>query len=224
MGYNEFIHSEITKHKWREFCPHPIDAVVPIVREFYAHILEEGQKTVDRLEHFCPRSNGNSKEQSYITIQGVVSFSQDSSAAVHTCSDGVQRSSVTAGVHHLGPPHRNGGVPVFDTEERLSSKEAITTIAIARITKIKGIRGNQEQPPTDEEEHDPAPQPTTSPHAAASNSRGPKPAELTQSLKMLEQHMSLQEVQQYQAMEMLQQMHKQQQQYWAYAHQRDFAL
>ena len=36
--------------------------------------------------------------------------------------------------------------------------------------------------------------------------------------------MSLQEIQQFQTMELLQQMHKQQQQYWEYAQQRDLAL
>ncbi|GMN56237.1 hypothetical protein TIFTF001_025355 [Ficus carica] len=87
------------------------------------------------------------------------------------------------------------GVSVFDTEERLSLKAAITTIAIARITQIKVSRGNQEQPPTDEEEQDPAPQPTTSRGGVASGSRRPIPAKLTQSLKMLEQRMNLQEIQ-----------------------------
>lgn len=46
MGYDEFIHSVITNHKWRQFCSHPTATVVPIIREFYAHLTEEWQKTV----------------------------------------------------------------------------------------------------------------------------------------------------------------------------------
>ncbi|GMN58163.1 hypothetical protein TIFTF001_027259 [Ficus carica] len=84
-------------------------------------------------------------------------------------------------------------VTVFDTEDRLLLKGAITTIAITRITQIKINRGNQEQPHIDGNKQDPASQPTTSRNAVASSSRGPIPAELTQSLKMLEQRMSLHE-------------------------------
>ncbi|GMN61146.1 hypothetical protein TIFTF001_030242 [Ficus carica] len=28
--YEDFVHSVITKHKWRQFCAHPADAVVPV--------------------------------------------------------------------------------------------------------------------------------------------------------------------------------------------------
>ena len=85
----------------------------------------------------------------------------------------------------------SSGVLVFDTEEWLSPKGAITTIYIARIMQIKVNKRNQEQPPNDEEEQDPAPQPTVSRNATASSNRGSILAELTQSLKMLEQRMSL---------------------------------
>ncbi|GMN21099.1 hypothetical protein TIFTF001_043242 [Ficus carica] len=66
------------------------------------------------------------------------------------------------------------GVPMFDTEERLSSKGAIATIAIARITHIKLPGGNQEHPPSDDEEQGQASQATTSRNVATSSSRGPK--------------------------------------------------
>ncbi|GMN38006.1 hypothetical protein TIFTF001_042743 [Ficus carica] len=123
----------------------------------------------------------------------MVSLSKNSFDAVHGYLGGVQGSCIAAGFHYLGPPHRCGGVPMFDTEERLSSKGAIATIAIARITQIKLPGGNQEHPPSDDEEQGQASQATTSRNVATSSSRGPK-------------------------------MHAQQQQYWTYAKQRDFAL
>ncbi|GMN64422.1 hypothetical protein TIFTF001_033501 [Ficus carica] len=46
MGYEEFITSVIIKHKWQTFCAHPIDAVVPVIREFYVHFAREGQGSV----------------------------------------------------------------------------------------------------------------------------------------------------------------------------------
>ena len=46
MGYADFVHSVITKHKWRKFCTHPADVVVPVVREFYAHLAGERQRSV----------------------------------------------------------------------------------------------------------------------------------------------------------------------------------
>ena len=46
MGYDEFVHSVITNHKWRQFCSHPTAAVVSIVQEFYTYFIEEEQKTV----------------------------------------------------------------------------------------------------------------------------------------------------------------------------------
>ncbi|GMN22248.1 hypothetical protein TIFTF001_043484 [Ficus carica] len=46
MGYEDLVHSVITKHKWRQFCAHPAKAVVPVVREFYAHLTAEGQRSV----------------------------------------------------------------------------------------------------------------------------------------------------------------------------------
>lgn len=47
---------------------------------------------------------------------------------------------------------------------------------------------------------------------------------MVNSLRMLEECITLQEIQQAQMLEMLQKMHKQQQQYWAYAEQRDIAM
>ena len=34
MGYEEYVHSVVTKHNWKQFCTQPADAVVPVVREF----------------------------------------------------------------------------------------------------------------------------------------------------------------------------------------------
>ncbi|GMN64845.1 hypothetical protein TIFTF001_033912 [Ficus carica] len=31
MGYEDFVHSVIIKHKWRQFCAHPAEVVVPVV-------------------------------------------------------------------------------------------------------------------------------------------------------------------------------------------------
>lgn len=42
MRYEDFINSVITKHQWRQFYAHPTVAVVPIVREFYAHFAGDG--------------------------------------------------------------------------------------------------------------------------------------------------------------------------------------
>ncbi|GMN73106.1 hypothetical protein TIFTF001_053638 [Ficus carica] len=117
------------------------------------------------------------------------------------------------------------GVPIFDNEERLLfSKGAIDDSAIARLLQSKMAEGPSEQPRDHEKEAGPAPSAPSNHTATASSSRGPTPADLTTSLRMLEQRMSLAEVQQYQTMEMLQQMHSQHQQYWNYAKRRDVAL
>ncbi|GMN56148.1 hypothetical protein TIFTF001_025264 [Ficus carica] len=46
MGYDEFKHTVIVEHQWRQFCSHPTTNVMLLVREFYAHFTREGQKTV----------------------------------------------------------------------------------------------------------------------------------------------------------------------------------
>ncbi|GMN62436.1 hypothetical protein TIFTF001_031515 [Ficus carica] len=272
MGYDEFIHSVIAKHQWRQFCSHPITAVVPIVREFYAYFTWEGEKTVyvrgvqvpidkDTINRFYGleeaydlhtefAANANETwlesilENVYvegtrwnISAQGALAIQQNNltpqckvryhflktrlmpSTDVQMVSK--DRVLLLDSIISKAGLCFSSGEPVFDTEERLSSKGAITTIAIAQIMQIKMIRENQEQSPIDEKEQGPAPQATYSRNAAASSSRGPLPAELIQSLKMLEQRMSLTEIQQYQTMEMLQQMNRQQQQYWTYAKQQD---
>ncbi|GMN65497.1 hypothetical protein TIFTF001_034567 [Ficus carica] len=119
----------------------------------------------------------------------------------------------------------SSGVPIFDNEERLlSSRGAITNTFIARLIQTKMAEGPSEPPRNDEDELGQAPPTTTNRAAAASSNQDPAHADLTQSLKLLEQRMSHAEVQQYQTMDMLQQMHSQQQQYWNYAKRRDLAL
>ena len=46
MGYPPFVHSVITMHNWKQFCVHPDDVCVPIVREFYANFTDEYQEVV----------------------------------------------------------------------------------------------------------------------------------------------------------------------------------
>lgn len=117
----------------------------------------------------------------------------------------------------------SSGVSIFDNEERLFYEGAITKIAIARLTQTKMAGGPSEPLHSEEDESSQAPQATMSCNAAASSNRDPTHAELTQSLKLLEQRMSLVEVQQYQTMAMLQRIHSQQQQYWTYAKHQDSA-
>lgn len=118
----------------------------------------------------------------------------------------------------------SSGVSIFDNEEQLFYEGAITNIAIARLTQTKMAGGPSEPLHSEEDESSQAPQATTSCNVAASSNRDPTHAELTQSLKLLEQRMSLAKVQQYQTMAMLQRIHSQQQQYWTYAKHQDSAL
>ncbi|GMN27767.1 hypothetical protein TIFTF001_050488 [Ficus carica] len=46
MGYEDYVHSVVTKHNWKQFCTQPANAEVPVVREFYAHHAGEGQRSV----------------------------------------------------------------------------------------------------------------------------------------------------------------------------------
>ena len=46
MGYPPFVHSVITMHNWKQFCVHPDDVCVPVVREFYANLTDEYQDVV----------------------------------------------------------------------------------------------------------------------------------------------------------------------------------
>ncbi|GMN58500.1 hypothetical protein TIFTF001_027608 [Ficus carica] len=119
----------------------------------------------------------------------------------------------------------NSGVPMFDTEQRLScSNGAIKKATIARLLNVKMAKVPSQPLHNQEDEAGQAPQAPTSNTAAASSSRDPNQVDLASSVQMFEQRMSLAEVHQYQTMEMLQQMHSQQQQYWEYAKQRDLAL
>lgn len=302
MGYEEFIHSVIAKHQWRQFCSHPTEAVVPIVREFYAHFAGDGQRTVyvrgvqvpihkNVINQFYGLNEAEDLHTEYaanatdewlacalqnvcvegtawsVSTQGALTIPRTSltpqckvwyhflktllrpSTHVQTVSKDrvLLRDSIISGrpidvgriiYQELGvcASKKGGslwfpflitclctrsGVLMFDNEERLPTRGAITDIAIARITQIKLAGGNHEQPLSDEGEPGQA---ATRRNAASSSSKGPVHVDLTQSLKLLEQRMSLAEVQQYQTMEMLQQMHAHQQQYWTYAKQRDIAL
>ncbi|GMN62680.1 hypothetical protein TIFTF001_031761 [Ficus carica] len=235
MGYDEFIHLVITKHKWRQFCSHPTVAVMPIVREFYNYLIKEGQKMVyvcgvkvpidkDTINRFYGLEGA---EDWHTAFTENVDETQLQTMLEHICVEGYAQNISAQGAmtilrnnltpqfkvwYHFLKTHLMSSiivqtvskdrvvllesiilgrpidcVSVFDTKEWLSSKGAITTIAIARIMQIKVNKGNQEQPPNDEEEQDPVPQPTASRNATSSNNRGSILAELTQSLKMLEQ-------------------------------------
>ena len=46
MGYPPFVHAVITMHNWKQFCAHPDDVCVPVVREFYSNLTEEYQDVV----------------------------------------------------------------------------------------------------------------------------------------------------------------------------------
>ncbi|PON42277.1 hypothetical protein PanWU01x14_283290 [Parasponia andersonii] len=101
----------------------------------------------------------------------------------------------------------NARAPYLVNEEKLHNTGEIDAIAVARIA--------QEGPA------EPSHRPSSSRPSAASNSS--TPSETLQQLKSLEQRISQQEVQQYQMMTLLQQIHQQQQQFWAYAKERDNA-
>ncbi|EXB53755.1 hypothetical protein L484_022412 [Morus notabilis] len=46
MGQPAFITRVIHQHGWRQFCQHPSNPIVPLVREFYANLLDFNQETV----------------------------------------------------------------------------------------------------------------------------------------------------------------------------------
>ena len=46
MGYPPFVHSVITMHNWKQFCAHPDNVCVPVVREFYSNLPKEYQDVV----------------------------------------------------------------------------------------------------------------------------------------------------------------------------------
>ncbi|PON35554.1 hypothetical protein PanWU01x14_335450, partial [Parasponia andersonii] len=46
MGQLPFIAQVITQHNWKQFCAHPEDPIVPLVREFYANLTDPVENTV----------------------------------------------------------------------------------------------------------------------------------------------------------------------------------
>ncbi|PON85987.1 hypothetical protein TorRG33x02_181920, partial [Trema orientale] len=46
MGQQPFIAQVINQHNWRQFCAHPEDPIVPLVREFYANLTDPEEDTV----------------------------------------------------------------------------------------------------------------------------------------------------------------------------------
>lgn len=299
MGYAKYVHQVISTHNWRKFASHPSAAVVPVVREFYAHLLVEDQQTVyvrgvevpiDRttinqfygLWDIADQHSDWSESVSEAELDQMLASLCAAGTTWETSAQGARRfprndltapnrlwyhflkanlmpsthvqtvskdralllDSIVIGraidvglllhqqLHACARKQggslwflclntelcRKHGVQILDHEEQLSTKGAISPIAVARIMK------GAPQEDAELEEQDPATQATSSGHAGASSSGSQMPRDMANSLRMLEQRMSLQEVQQFQTMEMLQQMYQQHQQYWAYAKQRDTAL
>ncbi|GMN48033.1 hypothetical protein TIFTF001_017207 [Ficus carica] len=202
MGYDEFIHSVIAKHQWRQFCSHPTIAVVTIDKDTINRFC--GLKEADDLHtEFAINANETWLESilENIYVEGTTRNNSTQGALT------IPRNNLTPQCkvwYHflktrLMPSTHIQTVSkdrVLLLDSIISGRPidvAITTIAIAQITQIKMTRENQKQFPIDEEEQGPAPQATSSRNAAASSNRGPLHTELTQSLKMLEQHMSLTE-------------------------------
>ncbi|GMN67555.1 hypothetical protein TIFTF001_036619 [Ficus carica] len=222
MRYEDFINSVITKHQWRQFYAHPTVAVVPIVREFYAHfagdghcvditwiVSTQGALTIPRTRltpqckvwyHFLTTRLMSSThvqtmpKDRVLFLDSIISgrpinvgkiFFQELRVCATKKSGSLWFSSLVTSLCV------SSGVSIFDNEERLFYEGAITNIAIARLTQTKMAGGPSEPLHSEEDESSQAPQATTSCNAAASSNRDPTHAELTQSLKLLEQRMSL---------------------------------
>ncbi|GMN32815.1 hypothetical protein TIFTF001_049808 [Ficus carica] len=235
----------------RQFYAHPADAVVPVVREFYAHLAGEGHHSVYvrgvqvpidddtinqfyglddvedlhteyaanasadwldcALENVCvPGTTWTVSTQGKLTVPkanltpqckgrillldsiisgrpidvGKIIFQEHGACPTKKCGSLWFPSLITSLC-------ANNGVPMFDTEERLLfSKGAITKAAIARLLHVKMAKGPSQPPHNQEDEAGQAPQaPMNS--TAASSSRDPTQADLTNSLQKLEKRMSL---------------------------------
>ncbi|GMN60700.1 hypothetical protein TIFTF001_029793 [Ficus carica] len=173
MGYEDFFHSIVTKHNWRTFCAHLADTVVPVVREFYAHLAGEmqrsvyvhgvqvpiddytinqfyGLKDVEDLHHEYAANAPTewldwALEHGRPIDVGKIIFQGLGACAAKKCGSLWFPSLITSLC-------ANRGVPMFDTEERLLySKGTITKTAIARLLQVKMAEGPS-QPPHNQED------------------------------------------------------------------------
>lgn len=305
MGYTKPVYSVITIHNWRHFCRQPEEALIPLVREFYANFpegqpeavevrgmsvdfrpsdinhlyrLEEGE---DNYANLIENINEELLQQVIstlcvegtrwnITAQGTYTFLRNSllpgpkvwyhflksrlmpSTHLQTVSRdrAILLYCIVTGLKFnvgriiyeeiCGCAQKSSGYLWFpslvsqmckrsrvgfnDNEETLKVTGIITPAAVARIAQDNLKQPNEAAADDETEEAGPSTRPSCSSEPVASGSTMHFPAEISQSLRMLEQRMSLQEIQQYETMQMLQQMQKQQQQYWTYARQRDAML
>lgn len=45
-GITQTLYAAVARRGWQEFCKHPRDPVLPLVKEFYANMLGQSQQTI----------------------------------------------------------------------------------------------------------------------------------------------------------------------------------